>query len=52
MKMNPARVDDNREIVYNSPNYTNYNTPNAQSNKLMMGRRLQKRTQVNSPINH
>ena len=53
MKMNPAREDEVRtKIVYQSPNGSHFATPNAQSNKLMMGRRLQRRTQVTSPANH
>ena len=52
MKMNPAREDEVRNIVYQSPNGSHFATPNAQSNKLMMGRRFQRRTQVTSPVNH
>jgi len=52
MKMNPAREDEVKKIVFQSPNGSHFATPNAQSNKLMMGRRLQRRTQVTSPVNH
>ena len=54
MKMNPAREGDEvarNKIVYQSPNGSHFATPNAQSKKLMMGRRLQRRTQVTSPVN-